>query len=416
MKPMTDLWKHERRARWFFAAHLQGALGAGAGYIALLVLAYERIGSAWGATAVLLADLLPAMLLGPLLGAAIDRTSRLGAAILADVIRAAAFGALVFTHGTTAMVALALLAGFGTALFRPSTWALLPGLVAPQRLAGATGLFNAVRDTGQLLGPVVAAGLLLVASPAAVLGVNALTFAVSALLLVRLRGHVRRVTSEPGEQAAPDSLRAVMRDRRVRLLIGTSGAVTLCAATMNVGELVLAQQDLKAGATGFALLVSVYGLGLIVGALCAGRDGGDARLCYFAGLGGVALGMLSTAFAPTLGFALFTFGFTGAANGLFTTSNRILLTRAIPERVHGRAFGLVDSLDSWGFGLAVLAGGALATAFGGRAIFGLSGAVLVVVWAVAAYALRERHTAQMPKPSLTASSSAIAAPPATAPS
>jgi beta-lactamase class A len=49
------------------------------------VLAYERIGSAWGATAVLLADLLPAMLLGPLLGAAIDRTSRLGAAVLADV-------------------------------------------------------------------------------------------------------------------------------------------------------------------------------------------------------------------------------------------------------------------------------------------------------------------------------------------
>ena len=78
MHPVVTLWKTERRARWFFAAHLQGSLGAGAGYIALLVLAYERIGSAWGATAVLLADVLPAMLLGPLLGGLIDRTSRLG--------------------------------------------------------------------------------------------------------------------------------------------------------------------------------------------------------------------------------------------------------------------------------------------------------------------------------------------------
>lgn len=398
MKAMLDMFKDERRARWFFAAHAQGALGAGAGYIALLVLAYERIGSAWGATAVLLADLLPAMLLGPLLGAAIDRTSRLAGAILADLIRAAAFGALVFTHSTGAMIALALLAGFGTALFRPSTWALLPGLVAPSRFSAAVGLFNAVRDTGQLLGPVLAAGLLVIASPAAVLGINAVTFGLSALLLLRLRGHVRRPAASEAAVDEPVSLRGVLRDRFVRIMIGTSATVTLCAATMNVGELVLAQRDLKAGATGFALLVSVYGFGLIVGALCAGRDGGDARLCYFAGLGGIAAGMLSTAFAPTLGFALFTFGFTGAANGLFSTSNRILLTRAIPERVHGRAFGLVDSLDSWGFGLAVIAGGGLASAFGGRALFAVAGSILFVIWACAAYTLRSRFMPELSAP------------------
>ena len=112
---VVSLWKSERRARWFFVAHLQGSLGAGAGYIALLVLAYDRIGSAWGATAVLLADVLPAMLLGPLLGGLIDRTSRLGVAILADVIRAVAFTGLVLVDGTVAMVLFALLAGLGTA-------------------------------------------------------------------------------------------------------------------------------------------------------------------------------------------------------------------------------------------------------------------------------------------------------------
>lgn len=390
MKALADMWKHERRTRWFFLAHLQGALGAGAGYIALLVLAYDRIGSAWGATAVLLADLLPAMLLGPLLGAAIDRTSRLGGAILADVIRAAAFGALVFADGVAVMIALALLAGFGTALFRPATYALLPGLVAPERLNIANGVFNAVRDTGQLLGPVLAAALLVVASPAAVLGVNAITFALSALLLCRLRGHVRSVAPEPGAADAPGSLRGMLRSRLVRTMVGTSAAVTLCAATMNVGEIVLAQKDLGVGATGFALLVSAYGFGLVVGALCAGRDGGDPRVFYFAGLGGVAVGMLSTAFAPELGFALFTFGFTGAANGLFATSNRILLQRAVPEHAHGRVFGLVSSLDCWGFGLAVLAGGALASAYGGRVLFALSGALLLVVWLCAAFTLRLR--------------------------
>ena len=73
------MWRSERPARWFFAAHLQSALGTGAGYVALLLLAYEQLGSAWGATAVLIADLAPAMLLGPLLGGVIDRRGRLAA-------------------------------------------------------------------------------------------------------------------------------------------------------------------------------------------------------------------------------------------------------------------------------------------------------------------------------------------------
>jgi hypothetical protein len=69
MRSVTELWRAERGSRWFFAAHLQAAVGTGAGYVALLLVAYERIGSAWAATAVLLADLVPAMLLGAVLGA-----------------------------------------------------------------------------------------------------------------------------------------------------------------------------------------------------------------------------------------------------------------------------------------------------------------------------------------------------------
>ena len=389
MDAVASLWKTERRARWFFAAHLQSGLGAGAGYIALLVLAYDRLGSAWGATAVLLADLLPAMLLGPLLGAAIDRTSKLGAAILADVLRAIAFAGLVIFDGTLAMIALALLAGLGTALFRPATYALLPRLVPTDRLPAANGLFGAVREAGTLLGPALAAGLLLLTTPAAVLGLNGATFAISALALLRLRGHVRAIAPPATGEPAPAGVRTVLSDRLVRTLIGTSATVTLAAGTMNIAELVLARRELDAGATGFALLVSAYGLGLIGGSIFAGRDAGDVRRRYFAGLAALSSGLLATAVAPTLALAMFAFAFAGMGNGLFGVSNRTMLHRAIPERVHGRLFGLVDSCDSWGFALAVIGGGALATTLGGRATFAIAGLTLLVVWAAAAFALRE---------------------------
>src|SRR3712207_5427088 len=68
----------EPRARWFLLANVQSTIGSGAAVVALVVLAYDRLPSPWAITLVLLADFLPVMLLGPILGAAADRWSRRG--------------------------------------------------------------------------------------------------------------------------------------------------------------------------------------------------------------------------------------------------------------------------------------------------------------------------------------------------
>src|SRR5688572_11547246 len=76
MRDVVDLLRHERRATFFFVALTQSALGTGAAYVALLLIAYERYRSAWAISLILVADLLPAMLLGPVFGAVADRWSR----------------------------------------------------------------------------------------------------------------------------------------------------------------------------------------------------------------------------------------------------------------------------------------------------------------------------------------------------
>jgi len=88
---ILELIRREPRARTFFAAYAQSALGNGAGYVALVVLAYQRWHSPWAITLVLMADFIPAMLLGPVFGAMADRWSRRRIAVLSDLIRAAAF-------------------------------------------------------------------------------------------------------------------------------------------------------------------------------------------------------------------------------------------------------------------------------------------------------------------------------------
>jgi hypothetical protein len=53
-------------ARRFFAAHAQSSLGTGLALLALPLLALDRFGSALAVSAVLLPDLLPAIVIGPL--------------------------------------------------------------------------------------------------------------------------------------------------------------------------------------------------------------------------------------------------------------------------------------------------------------------------------------------------------------
>jgi MFS family permease len=380
----------DNRSRWFFAAHLQGALGTGAGYVALLLLAYEQIGNAWGATAVLIADLAPAMLLGPLLGGLIDRRGRLRCAIAADVIGALAFLGLSFAHGAAQLIVLALLAGLGSALLRPATCALLPAIVEPSRLSQANGTFGAVREIGQLIGPALAAGVLVIASPELVLGLNALTFAISALLLTRLRGRLNAAEATAPE-ATEANVASVLKDRLTRSLVLTSGAVMLVAGATNVAELVLAKTELHGGGSGFALLVAAFGCGMLAGSLLAPKRDAALRTRYLQAIAALGTGLIATAASPTLPIAMIAFSLAGLGNGLFCVTVRVLMQKLIPEHAHGRAFGLLDAIDSWGFGAAIVAGGALAASLGGRVTFALAGTLALLVLIQAQRTLRQTH-------------------------
>src|SRR3954453_21884394 len=183
---MMHLLLREPRARLFFWAHAQSSLGTGAGYAGLLLVAYDRYPGAWGITLVLLADFLPAIVLGPIFGAAADRWSRRACAVVADLARGVAFIGVALVGGIEATIALALLAGLGAGLFQPAILAGLPSLVDRARVAPAMSLYGAISEVGTTLGPALAALLLIWASPEALLVVDGATFLISAAVLAML--------------------------------------------------------------------------------------------------------------------------------------------------------------------------------------------------------------------------------------
>lgn len=388
--------REEPRSRLFFAALTQSSVGTGAGYIALLVIAFERLSSPWAIAVVLAAELLPAMVLGPVFGAAADRWSQRTCCVLADLVRAVAFVGIALVPSFGATVGFALLAGCGTALFTPAALCALPTLVSRDRLPAATSLFGAITDLGYTAGPALAAAAFLVVDVHALLIANAATFAVSAVVLRGLAFGRNNVGS--GLRAGP---RALLRDARegltivgdrpvVRIVLGASGLGLLCAGLFNVAELPFVTDILGAREATFSLLAALFGAGFLIGSF-AGSGGGSRSVLqrrYLLGLFMMAAGLTGLGLAPGVAVAACAFVIAGLGNGLMLVHERLLIQELVPGAKVGRVYGIKDSVTAWAFATAFVLAGIFMTAVGVRETILGGGAVAFVTWVASALALR----------------------------
>jgi MFS family permease len=403
VRQALQLLKDDRRARFFFFALAQSAVGTGAGYVALLLLAYERFDSPWAVGLTLFADLLPAMLLGPLFGAAADRWSKRTCLIIADVTRAFAFVGIAFVPSIEATLVLAMVAGTGTGLFTPAGLSALPNLVGEKRLPAATAVYGAVADLGFTIGPAVAAGLLLLIDPAAVTVINGGSFAISAVVLALLRFGV-------GPQTAPDEhqvslvreawrgLSTVAAMPAVRVILLASSAALFCGGLFNVAELPFATRELDLTDAGFSILVALFGLGFVVGSL-SGASGGDLpqlKQRYLLGLLLMALTLVGLASAQIAVLAGIAFTAAGIGNGMLLVYERLIIQATTPEPLLGRVFGIKDALTAWAFAAAFLSAGAVIDLAGIRPMLFIAGGLGLAIWLGATAALRLTARADLP--------------------
>jgi MFS family permease len=389
----VELFAREPRARWFFAALLQSSLGTGAGYVALLLIAYDQWHSPWAITLILLADLLPAMLLGPVFGAAADRWSRKWCAVVADLLRFGAFCGIALADSFALTLPLALVAGCGTGLFTPAALAALPGLVEPKRLPTATSVYAALGDLGFTVGPAVAAVVLLFGTPEQLAALNGVTFGLSAIVLGRLA--FGQAPSEV-DVSRPSLFREALQGMAatgempgMRALLGVSAGVLFFAGLFNVAELPFAQDILDSGEVGYSVLATAFGVGFVAGSLTGTKGGAPAAVKdrYRLGLLVLAVGLVLSGIAPTFAAAAGAFVLCGFGNGMVIVFERQLIQATVPDRLAGRVFGVKDALSAWAFGVAFISAGALITLIGVRELLVAAGIGGVVAWLVSLRAL-----------------------------
>jgi MFS family permease len=372
-----DLLRRAADYRRLFVATLASGAGTYLAAVALTVDVFDRTGSGTWVSALLIAEFLPAILIGFLLGPLVDRWSRRRLLIASDLVRLAVFCVLPFAGSATAVVALAFVAGVATGFFRPAVYAGMPNLVEDDDLPTANALLQAVENLAWMIGPIVGGVLLTLQGPELAYWLNALSFLVSALLLVRIpsrRLQAGEIESRGHWQDLGDGFRLVRRSRALLTVLVVWNVVLLGSAAVNVAEVVLAKVSLDAGDVGFGILVGASGLGLTLGSLAAGAllDRLGIRRTYAGVIALMAVGYGIGAVSPNLavavaGVVLGTFG-----NGAAVVCNALLVQRGAPDELRGRAFTVIMSSNYVVLGLGMAIAGPLVDAFGARWLWGVA--------------------------------------------
>ncbi|MEU8546252.1 MFS transporter [Streptomyces roseoverticillatus] len=357
--------------------------------------------AAWGGSARavalgVLAERLPALVVGPGMGALADRYDRKQILIVSNAARAAGSGAILWgmLSGSVplvlgALAASAIAGGAGTA----ARGAVLPRLVAKDALVRANSTMTTTEQVTYILGPLLGALLYGKSGPAVALTADAVSFVAAALLqrgLPSLPAAPRAVANGRGRDEATDGdgaatgvragIRALLnsRDRTLAVALGTYLCVVLQAGINNTVLVAFLPAALDRPEGDVALFSLTNGVAqvLVAGLLI----GFAARLAPVSALSLSAWVMVCggwvLAGSTSLYMALAGVLVIALAGAPLQISFTTLRQTRVPDALQGRATGLVSTLSGAAF-LAASQGGAwLADHAGPRAgLVGSAGAL-----------------------------------------
>ena len=364
-------------------------------YLAATALALTLVArgdNGYGVAALLLAEALPLVLLGPLAGRLADRVDSRILLVSTGLAQAVVCALLAYTNHPAMIVGLVGLLSAGVAVTAPTVGALVPDMIGKKNLPKAMSISQTAGAVGMLAGPALG-GLLVGAYGVRLpLLLDAATFlAIAAAgLALRTRRGGRTATApaaaggtQPEVKAAPATAYRVRNDRLLLTMIVSMACVLGAVTAVSVVEIFFVRETLGASETMYGLVSAVWTLGLLVGAVPFGRigRGDDRRLAaiYLVLLGGVSAIVLGSAGVQAALWLLPLYLVGGALNSGLNVLVGVVFGRRVPSAVRGRVMGTLNSVASGASVLGYVLGGLLVPLFTPRLLLAVIGAVGLVI-------------------------------------
>lgn len=252
----------------------------------LLVWVYTLTHSAAAVSGVLIAQYAPIFLLGPVAGVFVDRWNRRQTMIVSDIAQALAavlplLAPLSFRLPTI-YASVFLLSAFSR-FFLPARAGVQQVIVSTEQQGQAASIGQATLALAIIIGPAIATPLFFIVGPIIAVAINAVSFLVSAICLQAIR--ISKEALQPrllsGGEETKSGIGAVISElltgfgfvvkTRVLLMIVILILIAMIGAgALNALDVIFVTHNLHVSASLYGPLAGVAGVGMLIGAICAG--------------------------------------------------------------------------------------------------------------------------------------------------
>lgn len=347
-----ELLRQNKAFRRLWYGQIVSQLGDWFNSIALYALLYNLTGSGQAVGALLVAQFLPATLVGPWSGVIVDRLPRKMVLIVTDVMRAVVVLALLLVRepGDIWIIYVVTVLNFSlAAFFEPARSATIPmitrreELVAANAISGAT--WSAMLALGAGIGGFVAG--LLGTNVAFVL--NSITFLLSAVIIAQIRmreTHLDHRVPSSGLHDLREGL-TYMLTRKDIVIYATSKAWWSLGGGVLLLLTIVGQQLFPLGedsAISIGLLYAARGIGTGIGPILARQLGGESISFLRRAIGPSFLittaGYIAFSGAPNLAIAMLVVGIAHMGGSIQWVFSTALLQMHVPKQLQGRIFAI----------------------------------------------------------------------------
>jgi MFS family permease len=398
----------ERNFRLLFASSTISGLGDGISVVALVFAVLQVSDSAIALGLVLAARQVADAAIVLAAGVWADRLPRhlvlIAVAVVQGVVQAVT-GALVLSGSATIAMLVGLQAIYGLAegFYLPASTGLIPATISPGKLQQANALLGLSRNATRIVGPAIGGAIVAAGSPGSALIIDAVSFALGALLLVPLRLPRRDEVVE--SKSFFRELRQGWNEFRRQTWIWTTivffGIGNFAFASYWVLGPIIAKQDLG-GAPAWAALTAAFSAGALVGGILAMRIRPRKPLAASCMAAWV---FLLQPLGMGLGLPLWTLIVFSVAAGCGLAIHIALWFTVFQQNVPEESLSRVSSYDSFGSFVLLPLGAALAGPI--AAVIGVQETLLAAAFVIAVtqvivfaqpsvHAIRRREEAEPP--------------------
>jgi predicted MFS family arabinose efflux permease len=368
----------EFRAIW--SAQVLSSAGDQFAQVAIAIGVYGRTRSPFLSALAYALTYLPPIAGGPLLAGLADLFPRRRVMIACDLLRVGTVG-LMAIPGLPfgALCALLFCTVLTSAPFSSARTALLPDILPGDKFVLGSAVGNITYQASQILGFVAGAAIVGVLHPGMTLGVDAVSFGISALIVffwVKARPSPRR------EGTARPSLWSVSA-AGARIVFGNRVLLTLLLFGWLAGFYIVPEglaapyaRSLHGGPLTVGLLMAAMPVGTVAGAFLISRVAApSARIAMMGWLAVLSCApLIGSAWSPPL-WAVLALWIIAGAGGAYQLAAAAAFVQALNPSSRASGFGLAQSGLYAVQGLGIAAGGAIAQAIGAPLAIGLAGLV-----------------------------------------